>query len=168
MFYRPWWGLHLWDKINISSRMSLLSRKGLLPHSKNSLCESNVRSNVLAVLGGDLSMTMTLSCAHMTNHHISRELPYMLKLAISEWYSIYTSFSFHTLHIIIFGWWCHDATSTPNLSEWVWRSIKALREPMRILGVVRCNWIVSRIFSFYTEPMLGVNMYNVILPILIF
>ena len=148
MFYRPWWGLHLWDKINISSRMSLLSRKGLLPHSKNSLCESNVRSNVLAVLGGDLSMTMTLSCAHMTNHHISRELPYMLKLAISEWYSIYTSFSFHTLHIIIFGWWCHDATSTCNLCEEVRRSVQALWEP-RLMGVVRWDWIHSSIFTLY-------------------
>ena len=62
--------------------------------------------------------------AHLTSHHISSKLPYLLNM---QWVSaIHLPLGFHyTLHIFIFGWWCHNATSTPNMCEQVQRSLNA-------------------------------------------
>ena len=98
-----------WDQIKISSCMWLFPKKGVT--TKHFLCENKAHTYVLTLLGGDLSMAHTLSCPSNKWSCFS----WITFYVYDKWYSSHTRISLHTLHIFIFGWWYHDATSTPNL-----------------------------------------------------
>ena len=86
---------------------------GLLLCSKNYQCENNVCTNVVTLLSGNLSMPLTLSCLFNKSSFFSRITQYS-EHAISKWYSSSTRFSFRTLPIFMFAWWCHDAMMLPQ------------------------------------------------------
>ena len=88
---------------------------------------------------------------HLTKSSYFSWITLYVEHAMSKWYWFSDRFS---LHIFMFVWWCHDATSTPNLCEQVQTSVKAHGDP-RLMGVVRCDWICSNNFTLYWGQYFG-------------
>ena len=130
------------------NRYMLFEWKVLKLGKVKSLEVKTMHVHVLTLLGGDLCMTLTLSCPSKKSSYFSQITIYIEHM-ISKWYSSSTRFS---LHIFIFGWWCHDIISTPNLCELVQSSVKGLRET-RLTEVVGCNFIYFGIFSLYWDQL---------------
>ena len=69
---------------------------------------------------------LTLLDRHLHYHACltrRRKITLHIEHVITERYSSSTRFPQHTYYIFIFRWSCHDITSTPNLWEWIWRSV---------------------------------------------
>ena len=87
---------------------------------------------MLTLHGGNLSTILQLSCLSNKSSYVSW-ITWSVEQVRNKCYSSSTRFSLHTLYIFVVGQWCHEATSTPNLCDQVWGSVKALWEP-RLMG----------------------------------
>ena len=135
--------------------------------SKISLCENNECIYVLTLLGGHLSMTLTLICRSKMSSYFLWHTLYVGHV-ISNRYSSFTRFSFHTLDILYLG---DDVIMlpqhwTPNLCEKIRRCVTTYNSlKVKPHGGSEMQLDMFKHFYLVLGTSLGFSICNVIFQI---